>query len=93
MKERWSAAIAAPSREEFFATAKEADPHSYVVMYDKLECYDLGPPHFLFLWTASLLRHPHYLIPSAYYLLLTSSLGLFISLGQLYLVRTIYASY
>ena len=43
--------------------------------------------------TASLLRHTHYLIPSAYYLLITSSLGLFISLGQLYLVWTIYASY
>ena len=39
MKEGWSAAIAAPSREEFFATAKEADPRSYVVMYDKLEYF------------------------------------------------------
>ena len=46
-----------------------------------------------FFSTVSLLRHLHYLIPSAYYLLITSSLGLFISLGQLYLVWTIYASY
>jgi hypothetical protein len=39
MKEGWAAAITATSREDFFATAKEADPRSYVVMYDKLEYY------------------------------------------------------
>ena len=39
MKEGWAAAITATSREDFFATAKEADPHCYVVMYDKLEYY------------------------------------------------------
>ena len=50
-------------------------------------------PFLLSFWTASLLRHFHYLIPSAYYPLLTLFLGLFISLGQLYLVWTIYASY
>ena len=49
-------------------------------------------PYFSF-WTASPLRHPHHLIPSAYYLPLILFLGLFISLGQLYLVWTIYASY
>ena len=39
MREGWAAAIATTSREEFFQTAKEADPHSYVVMFDKLEYY------------------------------------------------------
>jgi hypothetical protein len=39
IKEGWSAAIAATSREDFFSTAKEADPCSYMVMYDKLEYF------------------------------------------------------
>jgi len=39
MKEGWAAAIATTSREDFFATAREADPRSYVVMFDKLEYY------------------------------------------------------
>ena len=39
MKEGWAAAIATTSREEFFQTAREADPRSYVVMFDKLEYY------------------------------------------------------
>jgi len=39
MKEGWAAAIATTSREEFFETARAADPHSYVVMFDKLEYY------------------------------------------------------
>jgi len=39
MKEGWTAAIGATSREEFFATAREADPRSYVCMYEKLEYY------------------------------------------------------
>jgi len=39
MKEGWTAAIGATSREEFFATAREADPRSYVCMYKKLEYY------------------------------------------------------
>ena len=38
-----------------------------------LKCYNLGPIFLSFL-TASLLRHLYYLIPSAYYLLLTSFL-------------------
>jgi len=33
------AAIATTSREEFFETARAAGPHSYVVMFDKLEYY------------------------------------------------------
>jgi len=39
MKEGWTAAIGTTSREEFFATAREADPRSYVYMYEKLEYY------------------------------------------------------
>ena len=39
MKEGWTAAIGTTSREEFFATAREADPRSYVCMYKKLEYY------------------------------------------------------
>ena len=39
MKEGWTAAIGATSREDFFATAREADPRSYVIMYEKLEYY------------------------------------------------------
>ena len=39
MKEGWAAAIATTTREEFFQTAREADPRSYVVMFDKLEYY------------------------------------------------------
>ena len=39
MKEGWTAAIGATSREDFFATAREADPCSYVIMYEKLEYY------------------------------------------------------
>jgi len=39
MKEGWTAAIGTTSREEFFATAREADPRSYVCMYEKLEYY------------------------------------------------------
>ena len=58
-----------------------------------LACYDLGPTFSFPFGLPPLLRHHHYLIPSAYYLPLTSSLELFISLGQLYVVWTIYASY
>ena len=39
MKEGWTATISATSREEFFVTAREADPRSYVCMYEKLEYY------------------------------------------------------
>jgi hypothetical protein len=39
IKEGWSTEIAATSREDFFSTAKEADPHSYMMMYDKLEYF------------------------------------------------------
>jgi hypothetical protein len=39
MKEGWSAAIAATSREDFFSTVKEVDPRSYVIMYNKLEYF------------------------------------------------------
>ena len=66
--------------------------HGWTLSWGPPWCYDLGPILFFFR-TASLLHHLHYLIPSAYYLLITSSLELFISPGQLYLVWTIYASY
>ena len=39
MKEGWSAAISATSRDDFFSTAREADPRSYVLMFEKLEYY------------------------------------------------------
>ena len=38
-KEGWAHAINAASREEFFATAREADPRTFVTMYKKLEYY------------------------------------------------------
>ena len=36
MKEGWATAIGATSREDFFSIAREADPKSYVIMYEKL---------------------------------------------------------
>ena len=55
MKEGWAAAIATTSREEFFETARAADPHSYVVMFDMLEYYAdsiLLPQSLLSPWTS-----------------------------------------
>lgn len=39
MKEGWATAIGATSREDFFSIAREVDPKSYVIMYEKLEYY------------------------------------------------------
>jgi len=60
MKEGWTAAIGATSREDFFATAREADSRLYVIMYEKLEYYadkhfvppvlPFTPEHTEFVW-------------------------------------------
>jgi len=67
MKEGWTAAIGATSREEFFATAREADPRSYVCMYEKLEYYadkhytppvlPFMPEHTEFVWVPEEMRN------------------------------------
>ena len=38
-REGWAAAIAASTREEFFETARVADPRTYITMYEKLKYY------------------------------------------------------
>ena len=35
----WAATITTSTREEFFKTARVADPRTYVTMYEKLEYY------------------------------------------------------
>jgi len=67
MKEGWTAAIGAASREEFFATARKADPHSYVCIYEKLEYYadkhytppvlSFMPEHTEFVWVPEEMRN------------------------------------
>ena len=66
MKEGWTAAIGATSREEFFVTAREADPRLYICMYEKLEYYvdkHYTPPvlpftleHTEFIWVPEEMR-------------------------------------